>query len=306
MQSPTDRFAVPTVFHRPIRFLLDHAREFAGLTAALTFLLVLVGEFTAAAGAGATCNFTYPGCAGQLSPIGLTIPQFIEWFHRFFAMLVGIVILVNSLVLWYRYTGTRISWAGWLATLLLPIQVFLGGVTVTFATLFPEGYTPAVQLTHLATALALFLSLVAAFAWIDLRENNGASPNRLYLLGLIGVGLTGLQTVFAPGLVYTFWPSVQMGYHFFGHLVVATFLVSTLFARSLDLVDAGIVGGIGTVLGLANTFLVIGLFLVSEGVRVMVYLLLFVQLFLFAWLVVIGSRADTGSETVGREAATRP
>lgn len=305
MASSTDRSAAPSVFHRISYAVLDRAREFAGLTAALTFILVLVGEFTAAAGAGATCNFTYPGCAGQLSPIGLTIPQFIEWFHRFFAMLVGFVILANTLILWYRYTGTRISWAGWLAAFLLPIQVFLGGVTVTFATLFPEGYTPAVQLTHLATALALFLSLVAAFVWIDQREGRGASTNRLYLLGLVGVGLTGLQAVFAPGLVYTFWPGVQVGYHFFGHLAVATFLGSVLFARSLGLVDAGIVGATGTVLGLANTFLVIGVFLISEGVQVVVYLLLFVQLALFAWLALLGSRAGTESATGGVDAPTR-
>ncbi len=296
MASFTDRSSGPTVLHRIGGFLLDHARGIAGLTAGLTFLLVLVGEFTAAAGAGATCNFTYPGCAGQLSPIGLTIPQFIEWFHRFFAMLVGFLIFGNTLILWYRFRGTRISWAAWLALLLLPIQVFLGGVTVTFATLFPDGYTPAVQLTHLATALALFLSLVAVLVWIDQREGTGATTNRIYLIGVAGLGLTGLQAVFAPDLVFTFWPSVQTAYHFFGHLSVAAFVVATLSARSLGLVDAGIAGGIGTVVGLANTFLVIGLFLISEGVQVMIYLLVFVQLLLFAWLVVVGSRATSETE----------
>lgn len=280
-----------TILHRWGRFFTARARSFTALTAALTFLLVLIGEFTAAAGAGATCNFTYPGCAGQLSPFGLTIPQFIEWFHRFFAMLVGFFIIGNALILWFRYRGTRISWAGWLAAALLPIQVMLGGVTVTFATLFPDGYTPAVQLAHLATALALFLSLVAALAWIEEREGVGTTPGRLYSIGVVGLGLTGLQTVFAPELVFTFWPAVQTVYHFFAHLAVAALLVATLGARSFGSVDAGIAGSLGIGVGLANTFLVIGIFLISEGVRVVVYILLFVQLVLFAWLAFEGWRS---------------
>lgn len=273
------------------RLFTARARSFAAVTTILTLFLVLLGEYTAAAGAGATCNFTYPGCVGQLSPIGLTIPQFIEWFHRFFAMLVGFFIIGNALVLWVRYRGSRISWAGWLAAALLPIQVFLGGVTVTFATLFPDGYTPAVQLMHLGTALALFLSLVAAVTWIDEREGNGTTPNRLYSLGFVGLGLTGLQAVFAPELVVTFWPAIQSAYHFFAHLAVAVFLVAGLGGRSLGSVDAGIAGFLGLGVGLANTFLVIGIFLISDGVLVVVYLLLFVQLGLFGWLVFEGWRS---------------
>lgn len=274
------------------RFFISRARLFTAVTAVLTFVLVLLGEFTAAAGAGATCNFNYPGCAGQLSPVGLTIPQFIEWFHRFFAMLVGFFIIGNALVLWFRYRGTRISWAGWLAAALLPIQVSLGGVTVTFGTLFPDGYTPAVQLAHLGTALALFLSLVAALAWIHEQEGRGTTPSRLYSIGMVGLGLTGLQAVFGPGLVFIFWPAIQTAYHFFGHLAVAALLVATLGARSLGSVDAGIAGSLGIGVGLANTFLVIGIFLISEGVRVVVYILLFIQLVLFVWLAFVGWRSE--------------
>ena len=292
MASATDQPHSSTVISRIGLFFRERTRITALTTAGLTLVLVLVGEFTAAAGAGATCNFTYPGCAGQLSPIGLTIPQFIEWFHRFFAMLVGFLILGNALLLWGSYHRTRISRAGWLAAFLLPFQAFLGGVTVTFATLFPEGYTPAVQLAHLATALGLFLALVAAVVWIDEREAIGATGNRLYLLGVLGLGLTGLQAVFAPKLVFTFWPGIQTAYHLFAHLSVASFLVAVLWSRTLGLVDGGVAGSLGLGVGLANTFLVIGLFLISEGVRTVTYLLLFLQLLLFAWLAFIGSRVE--------------
>ena len=212
------------------RFARSNAGLSALLTAALTLLLVLVGEFTAAAGAGATCNFTYPGCAGQLSPIGLTIPQFVEWFHRFFAMIVGLLIVGNAFVLVTAYGRSRIAGAGAVAAMVLPIQVFLGGVTVTFASLFPAGYAPAVQLAHLGTALGLFLALVAALYWIGQRA--GVSL-RLSTLGFLGLGVTGIQALFAPGHVFVFWPRIQTAYHLFAHLAVAAFLVVILRSRSL-------------------------------------------------------------------------
>jgi cytochrome c oxidase assembly protein subunit 15 len=267
------------------RFARANAARSALVTASLTLLLVLVGEFTAAAGAGATCNFTYPGCAGQLSPVGLTIPQFVEWFHRFFAMLVGFVIVGNALVLWGAYGRSRIAAAGALAAVLLPFQVFLGGVTVTFASLFPAGYTPAVQLGHLGTALALFLALVAALVWIGQREGFGV---RLHTLGYLGLGLTGFQALLAPGLVFVFWPGIQTGYHLLAHLAAAAFLATMLRARALGTVDGGIAGGLGLGTSLANTFLVIGIFLITDGVRTVVWILLFVQLVAFGWIAWIG------------------
>ncbi|MFB6069553.1 MAG: COX15/CtaA family protein [Halanaeroarchaeum sp.] len=292
MASLANRVAAPTPLSRAGRFLHDHARGVAAVTAGLTFFLVLLGEFTAAAGAGATCNYTYPGCAGQLSPIGLSLPQFIEWFHRLVAMLTGYVILGNAAVLWYRFRGTRISRAAVLAALLLPLQVFFGGVTVTLGTLFPGGYTPSVQLTHLGTALAIFLALVAALVWVDMAVGRGATTDRLYLLGVAGLGFTGFQAIFARGLVFTFWPSIQTAYHVFGLLAIAGFVAATLWSRDLGLVDGGIAGGTGATVGLSNAFLVIGVFLVTDSVEVVTYLLLFVQLVLFAWLARVGARAS--------------
>ncbi|MFB6134488.1 MAG: COX15/CtaA family protein [Halanaeroarchaeum sp.] len=274
-------------------FLLEHARSFAAVTAGGTFLLVLLGAFTAAAGAGATCNYTYPGCAGQLSPIGLSIPQFIEWFHRLAAMLVGYVIVGNAIVQWRASPGTRTSRSGWFAALLLPLQVFVGGVTVTFASLFPGGYAPPVQLLHFATALAIFVTLVATLVWVDVREGRGATLDRLYLLGVAGVGITGLQAIFARDLVFTFWPWVQTVYHALGLLALAALVVAALWARELGTVDAGLAAAIGALSALAQTLLVIGVFIITESVEVATYLLVFVQLTAFAGVAVAASWATT-------------
>ncbi|MFB6133314.1 MAG: COX15/CtaA family protein [Halanaeroarchaeum sp.] len=271
-------------------FLTDHARTVVALTTAFTFGLLLLGEFTAATGSGATCNFTYPGCAGQLSPVGLSVPQFIEWFHRLVAMLAGFVILGNALVLWRAFPGTRISRAGWLAALLLPFQVFVGGVTVTFANMVPGGYAPPVQLLHFVVAFAIFVSLVAALVWTDAARGHGASRERLYLLAIVGLGLAGFQSLFARDLVFTFWPSVQAVYHFLGHLAIATFVAAALWARELGNVDAAIAATAGATIGTANTLLVIGIFVITPSVQTVTYLLLAGQLGLFAWLAWIASR----------------
>lgn len=281
----------PRTVHRLGRYLVENARGVATVTLVLTFLLVLLGEFTAAAGAGATCNNTYPGCAGQLSPVGLSLPQFIEWFHRLVAMVTGYLIVGNAIVLWYRFRGTRISRAGWLAAVLLPLQIFFGGVTVTFAQVFPGGYTPSVQLTHFGTALAIFIALVAAFVWTDVKVGGEASTDRVALVGFAGLGLTVLQAVFARDLFFTFWPTVQTAYHFFGLLAIAGFVATALYAREAGLVDGGIFGGIGAVLGVANAFLIIGVFLITRSVVVASYGLLAVQFVLFGLLAWVGRRA---------------
>lgn len=276
-------------------FFTGHARTVVTLTTAFTFGLLLLGEFTAATGSGATCNFTYPGCSGQLSPVGLSIPQFIEWFHRLVAMLAGFVILGNALVLWRAYPGTRMSRAGWLAVLLLPLQVFVGGVTVTFASVFPEGYAPPVQLLHFVVGFAIFLVLVAALVWVDEAEGRRVTGDGLYLLAIAGLGLTGFQAPFARDLVFTFWPSVQAAYHFLGHLAIATFLAAALWARELRNVDAAIAATVGAIVGTGNTLLVVGIFVITPSVQAVTYLLLAIQLGAFAWLVRIASRSRRGT-----------
>ncbi|MFW6331345.1 MAG: heme A synthase [Gemmatimonadota bacterium] len=292
MDSFANRVPRWTLLDRVGGYLIDHARGVAAVTTGLTFFLLLLGEFTAATGSGATCNYTYPGCAGQLSPVGLSIPQFIEWLHRFVAMFTGYVILGNAVVLWRAYPGTRISRAGWLAALLLPFQVVVGGVTVTFATLFPGGYAPPVQLVHFTVAFAIFLSLVAALVWLDQRVGRGVNTERLYLLAVAGVGISGIQAVFARDLVFTFWPSVQAAYHFLGHLAVAGFLAATLWAREFGGTDAAIVGTLGATVGTANALLVIGVFVITPSIEAATYLLLFVQLVAFGWLAWVASRSS--------------
>jgi len=297
MDTSTNRSGTSGVLRRAGAFLVAHAREFAALTVVLTFLLVLLGEFTAAAGAGATCNNTYPGCAGHLSPIGLSVPQFIEWFHRLVAMLTGYLIVGNGILLWWRHRGTRTSRAAWLATVLLPLQVLFGGFTVTLAGLLPGGYSPPVQLTHFTTALAIYTALLVSLVWVDVADGRGATRRRLRTVALVGLALPVLQAVFARGFLLTFWPSVQTGYHLFGLLGFAAFVAVVLWARELGHIDAAILGTVGALVTLVNAFLVIGVFVITARVEAVTYLLLFVQFLLFGGLAWVTSRSSAGAST---------
>lgn len=287
--EPTTRRAGP--LRRVGAFFVRHARGLAVVTACLTFLLILLGEYTAATGAGATCNNTYPGCAGQLSPVGLSDPQFVEWFHRLVAMSTGYVILGSALATWWDHRRSRTGRAAWLAVLLLPFQVFLGGFTVTLAGALPNGYELPVQLSHFSNAYAIFLALVASLVWLDVADGVGATPKRLRRVAALGLVAVLAQGVFARGAFLVFWPRVQTAYHLLALLEIAGFLALVLWGRELGETDVVGVGAVGLVVTLVNAYLVIGVVPITASVETITYVLLVVQFVCFAALTWLATRA---------------
>ena len=134
-------------------------RHLAAVTTGMTFVLILLGVYTAAAGAGLSCGARWPLCNGAV--FGLfpaNWPSFIEWFHRLVAMVTGFAILGTTYVAWRSREDRRTRIASALALVALPVQILLGGATVTV-------YTPVVQVTHHAAALVIFGALIAATVW---------------------------------------------------------------------------------------------------------------------------------------------
>lgn len=125
-------------------------------TTALTFLLILLGVYTAAAGAGLACSGQWPLCDGGVLPRSL--PSFIEWGHRLVAMITGIAILGTAIGSWLAYDEPKVRLSVATALVATPIQVLLGGATVL-------QYTPVVQTAHHGTALVIFGGLLAATIW---------------------------------------------------------------------------------------------------------------------------------------------
>jgi len=143
--------------------------RFAAFTTGLTLTLVMLGVYTAATGSGLACSAQWPLCDDGLLP--QTIPSFIEWFHRLVAMITGWFIVGTAIWSWRRpETGTRLT--ATLATLLLPLQISIGAVTVTLNGMLPTGYSPPTQGAPLVVALTIFSLLV----WTALSARTNGDP----------------------------------------------------------------------------------------------------------------------------------
>ncbi len=119
----------------------------AWVAAACAYLLIVLGAVVRISGSGMGCGDHWPLCNGHLFPPLNEIPTVIEWSHRLVAGLVSILVVALMVLDWRR---------GWLALALLIIQVVLGAVTVK------TGLTPVLVILHLATAMLLLGSLIAA------------------------------------------------------------------------------------------------------------------------------------------------
>ncbi|WP_136716890.1 COX15/CtaA family protein [Halorientalis salina] len=140
-------------------------RRLAAVTAASTFLLMLVGAYTKAIGAGLACP-DWPTCYGTWVPFlhpavmaetpYSTLQVAAEWVHRTLAAGTGLLIAATAVAAWRRESLDRPEWAALGAGALLPVQVVLGGLTVT------ESLAPLIVTAHLGTAILIFAGVVAA------------------------------------------------------------------------------------------------------------------------------------------------
>lgn len=163
----TDRQSMATVFGTrlfgdgepliPFRWL-------GGVTVVTTFVLMLLGAYTKAIGAGLSCP-DWPMCYGTWIPFlqpevyqdaAFTRWQiFAEWAHRGLAMITGFLILGTAVAAWRRESLPRIGrFSAVFALGVLPIQVVLGGLTVT------ENLEPLIVTGHLGAAMLIFGALL--------------------------------------------------------------------------------------------------------------------------------------------------
>lgn len=133
--------------------------RFAGVTAALTMTLISLGVYTAATGSGLACQAQWPLCSDQLIPALTINPDFVEWFHRVWAMFIGFMIIGTAGLAWFDNVSRKTRLAATAAVLLLPLQIFFGAVTVTIGGLVPGGYTLVTHAAHQLVALAIFTLL---------------------------------------------------------------------------------------------------------------------------------------------------
>lgn len=197
----------------------DKYRKLAWVTTFLTLDLIMFGGFTRLTDSGLGCP-DWPGCYGTSSPFAahadihaaqLLLPTgpvtfvkaWIEMIHRYFAMAVGVLIIVLMVMAWRKWLKARTprqSVTGqaaavqspWLATwlfILVCVQGAFGAWTVTMK------LQPVIVTTHLMLALTLLGSL----AWLASSQvpasSAAADPSALRWrwAALIGLGLLVFQ-----------------------------------------------------------------------------------------------------------------
>ncbi|MCL7416868.1 MAG: COX15/CtaA family protein [Halalkalicoccus sp.] len=193
-------------------------------TAGLTYVLLLIGIYTAASGAGLTCAGRWPLCDGAV--FGLfpaNWPSFIEWFHRLIAMIAGFVVIGATYGAWRWQDDRRIKLAMTTALALYPLQALLGAGTVLDYSLF---YLTA----HFLTALVIFGSITVATLWY-LPE--AASLARIRYALFVVVGLFPVLIALSPGTLVAHTASVQAIYYAVGLAMFATLLAVAIWASLL-------------------------------------------------------------------------
>ena len=188
---------------------MTFVRRIAWATTVVTYFLIALGGTVLATGSGLSCP-DWPFCNGQAYFSG-TYQVFLEQFHRFTAVAVGvlIVLLVVGIFAWARKDKTLLTLAI-AAPILLVVQIVLGGLTVLWK------LPPQIIMAHLATALAILAVVVTIAVLSSKAERSRELPAKtrkfaqlaitnallVYILMLFGSYVTGSGAVLAcPG-----WP----------------------------------------------------------------------------------------------------
>ncbi|WP_416841224.1 COX15/CtaA family protein [Haloferax sp. DFSO52] len=187
----------------------------------MTGVLMVLGVYTAASGAGLTCAGRWPFCDGFLGLFPANWGSFIEWFHRLVAMLTGFLILGTTVKAWREGVEARVRWALVVATVILPAQIVLGALTVT-------EYEWVILTAHYVVATSIFTAVVAAAAWglADRGIPRIADALRLALVG------TPVLLVLAPHSFVSFGPLTQATYYVVGLTTYAALVAVTLWANA--------------------------------------------------------------------------
>ncbi len=142
-----------------------HSVGFARLTATAligTLVLILSGSFIVGLGYGSSCA-EWPLCRGSLFPDG--VPYATHMSHRYFAAIVGVLVLVAAWSGWRRRgDAASVGWAALLLALAFALQVMAGAFVIW------EGFTPTIKAVHLSMATLVWIALVFMAALAQLPE----------------------------------------------------------------------------------------------------------------------------------------
>ena len=181
----------------------DRFRKLVAVTLFLTFDLIVFGAFTRLTDSGLGCP-DWPGCYSQANPLlshaeistaqalmptgPVTMQKaWIEMIHRYLAMGVGLLIVAQMMIAWWR--SAKLQRSPWLATFLfffVCLQGAFGAWTVTLK------LQPAIVSIH----LLLGMGLLSLLAWALAREQYAANELKTGSSNLIRIASVALIVLF--------------------------------------------------------------------------------------------------------------
>ena len=203
-------------------------RRYAAATTAMTMTLFALGVYTAATGSGLACQAQWPLCSDRLIPTLTINPDFIEWFHRVWAMLTGFLILGVAGWSWFGSFDRRTRLAATLAVAILPLQITVGAITVTLSGLVPGGYAASTHAAHLIVALCIFTLLGLATVW---GGTGGVSLRLCRIAAGVAIGGTLVGALFSRAIpLLTYSSGAQAAFYLAGlsaHIGLLTVVAAT-------------------------------------------------------------------------------
>ncbi len=127
----------------------------AVVTAVLTVGLIVFGAVVRVTDSGLGCGDSWPLCDGKILPPLDNITAWIEWLHRLFAALIGVLGLATLAAGWHVRHEKRLAFRATVtAALLFMVQSALGAIVVLLE------LPPTTVALHLGTALLLLAALI--------------------------------------------------------------------------------------------------------------------------------------------------
>lgn len=127
----------------------------AVITAVLTVGLIVFGAVVRVTDSGLGCGDSWPLCDGRILPPLDNLTAWIEWLHRLFAALIGVLGLATLAAGWRVRRDKRIAFRATVAAaLLFMVQSALGAIVVILE------LPPTTVALHLGTALLLLAALI--------------------------------------------------------------------------------------------------------------------------------------------------
>ncbi|MCS6936599.1 MAG: COX15/CtaA family protein [Candidatus Bipolaricaulota bacterium] len=211
-------------------------QRLALITTVVTFGHLLFGNIVSGTDSGMGCGPHWPLCQGHLFPPLDDPALVIEWTHRLFAALLGMLVLATTIVAWKRERHQFALCATALG--LVMVVALLGAVTVWLE--LPK----EVSTTHLALGLGVFVLLVAVTVRAQPALRSSSDDRRVFVWALMTLIVLYAQSVLGgyvrhsnAGLVLPVWPFLS----FFPNLAVGV-IAHQWSHRLLALIVAAWVG----------------------------------------------------------------